>query len=213
MESQRQYSGIDRLLIGAGNTLAVLCKPAIAGRAFPGKSDDTELAPDDRQRSAGYMRVNHVGEICAQALYQSQALTARNPRTREQMAAAATEEIDHLAWCEQRLEELDSRKSLLNPLWYAGSFAIGTVAGLAGDRWNLGFVEETEKQVVAHLEDHLAVLPEADLRSREVVAQMQADEARHAAMAKNAGAAPLPEPVRRLMKRVSRIMTRTAFWI
>ena len=213
MENKRHYSEIDRLLIVAGNTLSVLCKPAAASREYPGKSATIELSPEDRRRSAGYMRVNHVGEVCAQALYQSQALTARNGETRRKMAAAAAEEIDHLAWCEQRLEELDSRKSLLNPLWYAGSFAIGAAAGLAGDRWNLGFVEETEKQVVDHLENHLAELPEADIRSREVVSQMQADEARHARMAREAGASPLPEPVRGLMRRVSKVMTRTAYWL
>ena len=213
MQQRRQYSGLDRLLIGASNTLSVLCKPAVASREFPGKAAITDLAPEDRRRSAGYMRVNHVGEVCAQALYQSQALTARSEVTRHKMATAAAEEIDHLAWCEQRLEELDSRKSLLNPVWYAGSFAIGAIAGLAGDRWNLGFVEETEKQVVEHLENHLAELPEEDVRSREVVAKMQADEARHAQMARNAGASALPEPVRGLMRRVSRVMTRTAFWI
>jgi ubiquinone biosynthesis monooxygenase Coq7 len=213
MARERQYSEVDRLLIGAGNALAVLCKPAQASRAYPANAADAELSSRDRRNSAGYMRVNHVGEVCAQALYQSQALTARSEKTRNQMASAAAEEIDHLAWCEQRLEELGSRKSLLNPLWYAGSFAIGTAAGLAGDRWNLGFVEETEKQVVEHLENHLTVLPEADVRSREVVSRMKTDEAEHAAMARDAGAAPLPGPVRGLMKLASRVMTRTAFWI
>ncbi len=213
MHNDRQYSGLDRLLIGAGDALAVLCQPAAAGRPFPASSPDTDLGEAERRRSAGYMRVNHVGEVCAQALYQSQALTARSEETRRHMAAAADEEIDHLAWCEQRLEELGSRKSLLNPLWYAGAFTIGAAAGLAGDRWNLGFVEETEKQVVNHLENHLAVLPEADVRSREVVSQMQADEAEHAAMAREAGAAPLPAPLRGLMTLASRVMTRTAYWV
>ena len=159
------------------------------------------------------MRVNHVGEICAQALYQSQALTAKDPSLRAKMQSAADEEVDHLAWCEQRLEELGSRKSILNPVWYAGSFAIGAAAGIAGDKWNLGFVAETERQVVEHLESHLTVLPEQDRRSREVVEQMKQDEAEHARMAVGAGAAALPAPVKSLMKLASRVMTRTAYWL
>ena len=159
------------------------------------------------------MRVNHVGEICAQALYQSQALTAANPAVREKMRQASLEERDHLAWCETRLDELGGRPSRLNPLWYAGSFAIGAAAGLAGDKWNLGFVAETETQVAAHLAGHLDRLPAADRRSREIVAQMQADEARHADEAVAAGAAPLPAPVKRLMQFAAGVMTRTAYWI
>ncbi len=171
------------------------------------------MNPSEHRRSAGYMRVNHVGEVCAQALYQSQALIAQSESTRVLMKDAATEEIDHLAWCERRLKELNAHKSLLNPLWYAGSFVIGATAGIIGNQWNLGFVRETEKQVVQHLEHHLAVLPQADIRSREVVAQMQADEAKHADMAQQAGAAALPYPVRELMRQTSRIMTRIAYWI
>ena len=159
------------------------------------------------------MRINHVGEICAQALYQSQALTSRSPEIRKKMKQASEEEIDHLAWCEQRLGELGGRKSYLNPIWYAGSFAIGTAAGLAGDKWNLGFVAETEKQVVEHLDGHLGKLPKSDVRSREVVSQMKEDEAKHAEEAVDAGAAELPPPVRSLMKIASGIMTRTAYWI
>ena len=167
----------------------------------------------EKRQSARYMRVNHVGEICAQALYQSQALTARNPAVRENMQDAADEEIDHLAWCERRIEELGGRKSILNPLWYTGSFAIGVIAGVAGDKWNLGFVAETENQVVKHLDSHLGKLSKSDLRSREVVHQMKEDEARHEQQAKQAGAAELPAPAKGLMKCASAIMTRTAHWI
>ncbi|MGI9310755.1 MAG: 2-polyprenyl-3-methyl-6-methoxy-1,4-benzoquinone monooxygenase, partial [bacterium] len=185
-----------------------------AGRAFPARSeDDGSLSAAQRRRSGRYMRVNHVGEICAQALYRSQALTARDAATRERMRRAAEEERDHLAWCEQRMDELGARASLLNPLWRAGAFAIGTAAGLAGDRWNLGFVAETERQVVAHLEGHLGKLPANDARSREVVAQMKQDERAHAEAAVKAGAAELPPPVKRLMKLASRAMTSTAHWI
>lgn len=196
--------------------MQTLCAPARAKRPFPESTEtleDTELNEQEKRASAGYMRVNHVGEICAQALYQSQALTASDPNLRAKMQSAAYEEIDHLAWCEQRLEELGSRKSVLNPIWYAGSFAIGAAAGIAGDKWNLGLVAETERQVVEHLESHLAVLPEQDHRSREVVEQMKQDESEHAKMAVDAGAAMLPAPVKSLMKLASRVMTRTAYWL
>lgn len=196
--------------------MQTLCAPARTKRPFPASTEvveDTELSEQEKRESAGYMRVNHVGEICAQALYQSQALTASDPNLRAKMQSAAAEEVDHLAWCEQRLEELGSRKSVLNPLWYAGSFAIGATAGIAGDKWNLGFVAETERQVVEHLESHLAVLPEQDHRSREVVEQMKHDESEHAKMAVDAGAAMLPAPVKSLMKLASRVMTRTAYWL
>ena len=161
----------------------------------------------DRART----RVNHSGEVCAQALYQGQALTARDPVAREAMEQAAREEIDHLAWCESRLGELDARPSLLNPLWYAASFTIGAVAGLIGDRWSLGFLAETERQVVEHLEEHLDQLPEEDSRTRCIVAQMQADEARHGAGATQAGGAELPGPVVAAMRGVARMMTTVAY--
>jgi ubiquinone biosynthesis monooxygenase Coq7 len=156
------------------------------------------------------MRVNHVGEVCAQALYQAQALTARSPELRQQMLAAAREETDHLAWTQQRLKELNDRPSLLNPLWYAGSFAIGLVAGRLGDAASLGFVVETERQVEAHLASHLDRLPAADAASRAIVEQMKADEARHAEDALAAGATPMPEPVKWLMKASARVMTTVA---
>jgi ubiquinone biosynthesis monooxygenase Coq7 len=159
------------------------------------------------------MRVNHTGEIAAQALYRGQALVARNNRQRTALLKAADEEQDHLAWCEARLQELNGHTSLLAPFWYSGSFLIGLAAGLAGDRWSLGFVEETENQVSAHLDDHLGRLPETDRRSRAVVEKMRADEARHAAEAREAGAAPLPAPVRKLMNRVADVMRFVSFRI
>ena len=159
------------------------------------------------------MRVNHAGEIAAQALYHGQALAARSVATREMLLAAAREESDHLAWCETRLKELDSRPSLLNPLWYAGSFAIGALAALMGDRTSLGFVVETERQVEGHLDEHLARLPSDDARSRAILETMRADEIAHGANARAAGAAELPPPVRKLMRGTARVMTSTAYWI
>ena len=209
-----QLSPVDRCIGAASSALFTLLGKPQSKRRYPATSEDSEqLSEGDKIQASRYMRVNHVGEVCAQALYQSQALTARNPEVREKMRHSAEEETDHLAWCEQRLEELGGQKSLLNPVWYAGSFAIGTIAGLAGDRWNLGFVAETEKQVVQHLEKHLGQLPQHDTRSREVVSQMKTDEQQHADLAMAAGASELPAPVKRLMQTASRVMTRTAHWI
>ena len=168
------------------------------------------LSDSERRLSGALMRVNHVGEVCAQALYQAQALTARSPRLREQMLAAAREESDHLAWTQERLRDLGDRPSLLNPLWYAGSFAIGLAAGRLGDAASLGFVVETERQVEAHLASHLGRLPETDHASRAIVKQMKADEARHAEDALAAGAAPMPEPVKWLMRAAAKVMTTVA---
>jgi ubiquinone biosynthesis monooxygenase Coq7 len=176
-----------------------------------GDPDDDIRDEDTRAHVAGLMRVNHSGEVCAQALYQGQALTASDPETREAMAHAAAEEVDHLAWCEARLEELDARPSLLNPIWYAGSFGIGAIAGLIGDRWSLGFLAETERQVVDHLQSHLDRLPEEDGRTRRIVEQMQEDEERHGDGATAAGGAELPPPVKSLMSSVARVMTTIAF--
>ena len=176
-------------------------------------TSDLDLSPQDRTHVAGLMRVNHVGEVCAQALYQSQKFLAKTPETRALLDQAAKEEMDHMAWCEERLKELDSRPSLLNPLWYAGAFGIGLVAGLAGDRWNLGFVAETEKQVERHLDDHLEKLPEADLRSRAIVEQMRIDEIEHGTSAIAAGGQELPRPLQTLMAGISKIMTTTAYKI
>lgn len=208
----RSLTPLDRLLDGAQNALATVTGSLRAERPNPGR-DQPELVldPAERRHAAGLMRINHVGEVCAQALYVGQAAVARDAATRRQLLAAAQEETDHLAWCADRLHELDSRPSLLNPLWYAGSFAIGAVAGLRGDGWNLGFVVETERQVEAHLDQHLQVLPEADARSRAILVTMKADEARHAANAEAAGARVLPPPVPRLMAAASKLMKTVAY--
>jgi ubiquinone biosynthesis monooxygenase Coq7 len=171
------------------------------------------LAEAERRASAALMRVNHAGEIAAQALYHGQALVARSAVTRELLLEAAREETDHLAWCEARLKELDSRPSFLNPVWYAGSFAIGALAALLGDRTSLGFVVETERQVEGHLDEHLARLPPDDARSRAILETMRADEIAHGMSAKAAGGAELPSPVRVLMRSTARLMTSTAYWI
>jgi ubiquinone biosynthesis monooxygenase Coq7 len=176
-------------------------------------TSNLDLSPQDRTHVAGLMRVNHVGEVCAQALYQSQKFLAKTRETRALLDQAAKEEMDHMAWCEERLRELDSRPSLLNPLWYAGAFGIGLVAGLAGDRWSLGFVAETEKQVERHLDDHLEKLPEADFRSRAIVEQMRIDEIEHGTSAIAAGGQELPRPLQTLMAGISKIMTTTAYKI
>jgi len=173
--------------------------------------DDAALQEGERRHVAGLMRINHVGEVCAQALYQAQKLTARTPEVRTQMDTAAREEEDHLAWCADRLRELGSRPSLLNPLWYAGAFAIGWVAGRAGDRVSLGFVAETERQVEQHLSGHLEQLPETDSRSRVILEQMRDDEVRHGDAARLAGGMDLPAPVRAAMRLASRVMTTAAY--
>lgn len=178
-----------------------------------GDTPETVTSPAGRRHVAGLMRVNHAGEIAAQALYQGQAVTARHAATRESMTAAANDETDHLVWCEQRLTELGSRRSLLDPVWYAGSFAIGALAGLAGDKVSLGFVAETERQVVKHLESHLKQLPGDDARTRKIIEQMRTDEARHGHDAEAAGGMKLPTPIPTLMSLTSRIMTKTAYWI
>jgi ubiquinone biosynthesis monooxygenase Coq7 len=204
---------LDELIGSADLALRTLSHSASAGRPMPrpdGPLADETLSPEQRRLAGALMRVNHVGEVCAQALYAAQALTARTPELRAQMQAAGREETDHLAWTERRLAELGDRTSLLNPLWYAGAFAIGLVAGRVGDRVSLGFVVETERQVEAHLAGHLDRLPEADTASRAVVAQMKDDESRHADEALEAGAAPMPGPVRWLMRTAARVMTRTA---
>lgn len=183
-----------------------------ATRAYPADAQAADALPAPaRRHAAGLMRVNHAGEIAAQGLYHGQALTARNPEVAAQLRSAAVEERDHMAWCEQRLTELGSRPSALSPLWYAGSFAMGVAAGLAGDRWNLGFVAETERQVAAHLGEHLGQLPPGDTRSRAVVHAMREDETRHGAEAAAAGGAELPLPVKGLMHRVAGIMKWVAY--
>lgn len=179
----------------------------------PNVANKTVLTEDEQKHAAGLMRVNHVGEVCAQALYQSQKLTGKSENVRSQLDHAALEEEDHLAWCAKRLEDLNSRPSLLNPLWYLGSFAIGTAAGLAGDRWSLGFVVETERQVEKHLDGHLKELPEKDYASRAIVEQMRVDEIAHGDMAKKAGGSQLPKTITKAMEMMSSIMTKTAYKI
>ena len=205
----RTPSLIDAWLIAADHALRTVSGTARARRTLP-VVDGPELTPEDRRLSGALMRVNHVGEVCAQALYQAQAITARSEQLRQDMMAAAQDEVDHLAWTEERLRELGDRPSWLNPLWYAGAFGIGLLAGRLGDKVSLGFVVETERQVEQHLAGHLDRLPAGDLRSRQIVAQMKADEARHADAAQQAGGVPLPAPVQGLMRAAAKVMTTTA---
>jgi ubiquinone biosynthesis monooxygenase Coq7 len=202
----------DQLLTSVDRALRALLAPARASRPTPG-SPATIDDPVQRRRTAGLMRVNHAGEVAAQGLYHGQALVAREPATRALLEQAAREETDHLAWCEQRLRELDDRPSLLDPLWYAGSFAIGALAGLAGDRHSLGFVAETERQVERHLDGHMEQIPAQDVRTRAIVEQMRADEQAHGQLATLAGGTRLPKPVQQLMQATARVMTGTARWI
>jgi ubiquinone biosynthesis monooxygenase Coq7 len=205
---------MDQLLTTADSALRTLFAKHHASRPYPGQVDSLELTPAERQHAAGLMRVNHVGEVCAQALYTAQAHATRQPGLRQHFNQASSDETDHLAWTEQRLTELGGRPSLLNPLWYAGAFAIGWAAGkVGGDRISLGFVVETERQVEAHLQGHLDRLPAQDLASRAIVRQMKADEAQHAVDAEKAGAAALPSPVQGLMRMAAKVMTTVAYRI
>jgi 3-demethoxyubiquinol 3-hydroxylase len=203
---------LQAMIVGFDRALRTLTGTARASRPVPGALlPEAELSPEERRHAAGLMRVNHTGEVCAQALYSAQALVTRDPDIGARFALAAREEEDHLAWTQQRLDELSSRPSLFNPLWYAGSFAIGALAGLAGDRVNLGFVVETERQVEEHLTSHLDRLPPQDEKSRAIVGTMRDDEARHADMAEAAGAMPLPRPVRDLMHAAAGVMKVVAY--
>ena len=205
---------LDSLIIEFDRALRAVAGSTPMQRAIPVQTQhDLDLSAEEKQHAAGLMRVNHVGEVCAQALYQSQKLYARTPELKEKLEHAAREEEDHLAWCAKRLEELDSRPSLLNPLWYAGAFVLGSAAGLAGDKVSLGFVAETEKQVEQHLDGHLKDLPEKDLRSRAIVDQMRLDEIEHGQMAKKEGGIDLPTPIQGAMQFMAKIMTRTAYKI
>jgi len=208
-------SPIDRLIVEFDSALRSVVGGANAGRPTPGSATAPNHSLDtaERKHAAGLMRVNHVGEVCAQALYQSQKLVARNPQIQEMLNHSAQEEMDHLAWCETRLQELGSHTSYLNPLWYVGSFAIGLAAGLAGDKWSLGFVVETEKQVEHHLQSHLETLPLEDHRSRAIVDQMRIDEIEHGQAALHAGGVTLPEPIQKVMQAMSKVMTTTAYKI
>ncbi len=204
---------LDGLLRAADNALRALFAPAQASRTPPQLPDGAPLGESDRRLVAGLMRVNHAGEIAAQALYQGQALMARTEETRQFLLRAAAEEGDHLAWCEQRLRELGDRTSLLNPFWYAGAFAIGAAAAALSDRLSLGFVQETERQVEGHLSEHLARLPAQDARTRRILEVMQIEETGHARAAQAAGAAELPPPLRALMGLTSKLMTRSAYYV
>ncbi|MDE2004533.1 MAG: 2-polyprenyl-3-methyl-6-methoxy-1,4-benzoquinone monooxygenase [Betaproteobacteria bacterium] len=205
---------LDSLIIAFDRALHTLSGAVAPARPAPGANlPDPELRPDEVAHAAGLMRVNHTGEVCAQALYSAQALVARDPELRARFAQAARDEEDHLAWTQARLAEFGKRTSLLNPLWYAGSFAIGTIAGIAGDRINLGFVVETERQVEEHLGSHMDSLPAGDAKSRAIVLQMRDDEARHGAMAQEAGALPLPPPVRGAMRMAADVMRAVAYRI
>jgi len=212
---ERHYTRLDRIIASLDDALRISTGEAPTPQRGNPAGELAAIDLDERQRLhvAGLMRINHTGEICAQALYAGQAATARNDATREAMQSAADEEIDHLSWCEDRLKELNSRPSLLNPLWYAGSFAIGAAAGIAGDNWSLGFVRETENQVEAHLQDHLERLPDGDARSQAILDQMKVDEAKHAKMAEEAGARELPEPIRRAMALTAGLMKALAYRI
>ena len=206
---------IDRFIVEFDTALRSVVGGANAQRPTPGSESGANAALDSEQRkhAAGLMRINYVGEVCAQALYQSQKLVARNSDIKEMLDHSGQEEVDHLAWCETRLKELGSHTSYLNPFWYAGSFAIGLAAGLAGDKWSLGFVAETEKQVESHLESHLKKLPEEDHRSRAIVDQMRIDEIEHGQAAVQAGGVTLPEPLQKIMQAMSKVMTTTAYKI
>lgn len=213
--TNRTLTALDRLIGQLDQALHTVFGPApVPGRASPaaGKAD-AELSAAERELAGRLMRINHTGEICAQALYQGQAATARLPEVRGKMEQAAQEENDHLAWTEERIRELGGHTSYLNPLWYAGSFAIGALAGVIGDKWSLGFVAETERQVVRHLEGHLQKLATQDNKSRAILEQMREDEGRHATVAIESGAAVLPQAVRQAMRCSSKIMTGTAYWL
>lgn len=210
----RHYSPRDRFIIGLDRCLAAVLPPRETAAGRPSPADqvaDAALTEPERRHVEGLMRVNHAGEVSAQALYQGQAITSRDAQVRQTMQQSAREEIDHLAWCQQRLDELGGHASYLNPLWYLGSFTIGTLAGLAGDKWSLGFVAETERQVVKHLRGHLQRLPAQDVKSRVILEQMMEDEARHGATAMASGGMELPAPVQKAMRYCSRIMTTTAY--
>jgi ubiquinone biosynthesis monooxygenase Coq7 len=204
---------MDQLLIAADEALRTLSGAVTAERPAPGKGEAEPGVAEERRHAAALMRVNHAGEICAQALYSGQALVARDPQIREALQKAGSEERDHLAWCRERLKELDSRPSFLDPFWYAGSFALGVASGLTGDRWSLGFLAETEAQVEQHLTGHLDRLPAEDRRSRAILMQMREDENRHGETGRRLGGAELPTPVRAAMRAFSKVMTRTAYWV
>ncbi len=211
----RNYTPFDQLIISADTALRTLVgQPMVTHREYPAKNiSDATFSDVDRKHITGLMRVNHSGEVSAQALYQGQATTCKNPKIKEKLRQAALEENDHLVWTKNRVNELGGHTSLFNPLWYGGSFAIGAFAGVIGDKWNLGFLAETEHQVIQHLESHLNKLPGGDLRSRAILEQMKIDEQKHASTAIEQGAAELPAPVKTLMVAMSKVMTGAAYYI
>ena len=216
----RTYSPFDQLIMSADTAVRTLFgQPIVTQRPYPaddpdrGEIPDAEFSDEEKKRIAALMRINHSGEVSAQALYQGQALTSKNKEIKEKLQQAALEENDHLQWTKNRINELGSHTSLLNPLLYGGSFAIGAFAGAIGDKWNLGFLAETEHQVVKHLEEHLDKLPGGDLRSRAILEQMKTDEQKHATTAIESGAAELPPPVKKLMAAMSKVMTGSTYYI
>lgn len=211
----RHYTPMDKLLAGLNSALTTVARPANRATRPNPASDiaETKLTDKEKAHAAGLMRVNHAGEVAAQGLYQGHGAVSRDPEIADQMREAADEELDHLGWCEQRLDELGSRPSILSPIWYSGAFVIGAASGALGDRWSLGFVEETEHQVSEHLTGHLKTLPRSDQRSRAIVEQMRDEEEQHGANAKDAGAAQLPRPVKAIMRATAKIMTRAAYWM
>jgi ubiquinone biosynthesis monooxygenase Coq7 len=213
--AKRDYNPLDRLLINLDIGLrTVFGGVHTTGRENPARSvEEPDLTGKEKDLAGRFMRINHAGEVAAQGLYQGQAMTARLPKVRTQMEQAALEENDHLDWCEKRAKELGKNTSLLDPFWYLGSVAIGAVAGIAGDKWSLGFVAETERQVVKHLDGHLQRLPEHDEKTRAILQQMKTDEGKHATSAIKSGGAELPAPVKKAMRLASKVMTKTAYWI
>ncbi len=205
---------VDKLIATFDTGLRTVFAQANAGRQRPdAQIEESTLTETEKKQAAALMRINHVGEVCAQALYSGQALTSRNPQIVQSLQKAANEETDHLAWCEARINELGGRKSWLNPVWYAGSFALGAAAGALNYKWNLGFLAETEHQVSNHLQSHLTKLSDADTKTRTIIGQMQQDETQHALEAKELGASELPQPVKAGMKIASKIMTSTAYYV
>ena len=205
---------IDQLIQTFDTGLRTIFAASTAARPRPDASiDEPALDDKSRQHAAALMRINHVGEVCAQALYSGQALTSKNAYLVSALQHAAAEETDHLAWCEARINELGGRKSLLNPLWYAGSFTLGAIAGSLNEKWNLGFLAETEQQVAAHLQNHLKQLDETDIKTRTIIEQMRQDEAAHAAEASKLGGSELPAPIKLGMQLASKIMTNTAYYV
>jgi len=214
MNKNRHYSFFDRLCLGLDQTVRALTnQPHTSGKSYPGAAiPQTVLTEEQRKHAAALMRINHAGEICAQALYHGQGMVSKSPAIQEKMREAAIEEGDHLAWCKQRLDELNSHTSYLSPLWYAGSFCIGMMAGLIGDGWSLGFVAETEQQVINHLQGHLQLLPAADERSYQVLRQMEEDETKHRNEAIASGATELPFAAKKAMAMTAKIMVKTAYY-